>query len=99
MRMRGVLLILIAVALVAGSMLKSNGVSAQSKPKQRSAFVVFGPTGNSSATGVGFFTITDQNRANAADLRLISRIEISGMPTGRFATHIHEGFCPPPVGP
>ena len=102
-KMRLVFLSLVALALVAGSFFlgsKMNGSAAAqaAKPRQRSAFVVFMPTGNSQATGVGHFSISDQNN-DPSQMTFVGRIEVSGMPTGRFAAHIHEGFCPPPIGP
>jgi hypothetical protein len=89
---------LLAITLLAGSFLQNSSVSAQGKPRQRSALVVLGPTGNERASGHAFITISDQNQ-NPANVRMVVRMEISGMPTGVFATHIHEGFCPPPIGP
>jgi hypothetical protein len=98
MKIRLVFLSLVAVALVVGSLFQDSSVSAQGKPRQRTALVVLGPTGNEAASGQAFITISDQNQ-NPANIRLVIRMEVSGMPTGRFATHIHEGFCPPPIGP
>ncbi len=97
--MRVVFFSLLAIALVASSLIRSSSVAAQGKPKQRNSTVVLGPTGNSKASGVVHLTLSDQNVAAATGPILVARIEISGMPTGLFATHIHEGFCPPPLEP
>ena len=102
-KVRVIFLSLAVLAFVAGSFFfgtkMNNSASAQAtKPRQRTAVVVLGPTGNDKATGTALITISDQNQT-AANVQLVVRMEISGMPTGAFATHIHEGFCPPPMGP
>jgi len=97
--MRVVFLCLIAVVFVGGSIALNRSVSAQAtKTRQRNAIVVLMPTGNSKATGMAYLSISDGNNSKGTSF-MVARIEVNGMPTGLFATHIHEGFCPPPVGP
>ncbi len=62
--------------------------------QQRTATVVLMPTQDGNATGVAHASISDNGN------RLVILIEVNGLDErGPHATHIHEGFCPPPVGP
>ena len=83
-KVRVIFLSLAVLAFVAGSFFfgtkMNNSASAQAtKPRQRTAVVVLGPTGNDKATGTALVTISDQNQT-AANVQLVVRMEISGMP-------------------
>ena len=67
---------------------------------QETTTVVLMPTGDreGDASGEAVVSISDENN-NADQRTLVVRVRIDKVRGGRHATHIHEGFCPPPVGP